>query len=211
MKHLIIPSIIAKNQAELATRVAKIKSLKPSFLQLDVMDGNFVKNTSFEFDFTLPKNMKTEAHLMVEHPDGWLNHNHSKISSAVAHYKADTHMHLFIEKCRLIKKKVGIAINPEVPVEAIAQYLNKIDKVLVMAVHPGKYGARFLPEVIGKIKHLRELAPKLDIEVDGGITPDTLARCKQAGANQFVVGSYLQNAKDVKMAWRELGASINNP
>lgn len=207
MNNLIIPALIATSQAELEKRLGKIKPLKPKLVQLDVMDGQFVPHTSFEFDFTLPKGTY-EAHLMMQHPEPWFIKNQSHLASIVLHYESQTHLHQLITSARVVCKQVGIALKPETEVESIVQYLKQIDKVLVMTVHPGQYGARFVPETLEKIKKLRKLAPKLDIEVDGGITPETLERCKDAGANQFVVGSFLQDAPDVKNAWKELHERI---
>ncbi len=208
MKYIIIPSIIAQSQTELERRIRKITPLKPELVQLDVMDGEFVKHTSLEFDFKIPKSFKLEGHLMLLDPHGWFMKYHAKISSVIVHYESNAHVHDMIKLAKKYRKKVGLAVNPETNVENIAQYLGFIDKVLVMSVHPGKYGASFLPQVLSKIKHLRNLAPKLDIEVDGGITPETLRLCKEAGANQFIVGSFLQNAKDVKRAWKELKKAL---
>ena len=204
MKSQLIPSIIARSQAELETRLKRISTLKPEQAHLDIMDGLFVKRTSLEFDLSLPKSMKYEAHLMMRDPQGWFVKNHRIISSVIIHYESKAHIHDFIKLAKKYKKQFGIAINPETPSEDIAQYLKRIDNVLVMAVHPGKYGSPFLPSVLNKIKYLRELNKKINIEVDGGITPETMRLCKRAGANQFVVGSFLQNAKDVKKAWNKL-------
>lgn len=207
MKYQIIPSIIAHSQQELEERISKLKK-HSKYIHLDIMDGDFVPHTSIEFDFKIPKAIKAEAHLMIEHPKPWLIHNHKKVSCVVAHYKSETHMHDFIKLAKKYKLKVGVAINPEVPAEAITQYIKLIDKILIMTVHPGNYGSPFLPETLNKIKYLRELDPKLNIEVDGGITPNTLKLCKEAGANQFIVGSYLQKSKNINRAWKELNNLI---
>ena len=211
MKSQLIPSIIARSQAELETRLKRISTLKPEQAHLDIMDGLFVKRTSLEFDLSLPKSMKYEAHLMMRDPLGWFVKNHRIISSVIIHYESKAHIHDFIKLAKKYKKSIGIAINPETPSEDIAQYLGLIKNVLVMTVHPGKYGSPFLPSVLNKIKYLRELNKKINIEVDGGITPETMRLCKRAGANQFVVGSFLQNAKNVKHAWHALEQAIILP
>ncbi|HLC54161.1 MAG TPA: ribulose-phosphate 3-epimerase [Candidatus Nanoarchaeia archaeon] len=209
MNYHIIPSIIARSQAELETRLKKILALKPKQVHLDIMDGLFVKRTSLEFDISLPKSTAYEAHLMMRDPHGWFVKNRVSISSAIIHYESKAHIHDFIKLAKKYKKSFGIALNPETPSEDIAQYLGLIDNILVMTVHPGKYGSPFLPSVLNKIKRIRELNKKIDIEVDGGITPETLRLCRCAGANQFVAGSFLQNAKNVKKAWTELTRALN--
>ncbi len=206
MKYQIIPSIIARSQKELEERIDKVKRYA-NLIQLDVMDGELVPHTSFEFNFKLPKN-NYEAHLMLESPKGWLMKHKSSINSVIIHYESEAHIHEFIKLAKKHKKKVGIALNPDTDAEAIKQYLKYIDKILVMTVYPGKYGSRFQSSELNKINFLRGLAPRLDIEVDGGIDNRTIKLCKQAGANQFVVGSYLQNARNVKSAMKELKAAI---
>ena len=203
MKQQIIPSIIAHSQKELNERISKLKK-HTRYLHLDIMDGEFVPQTSLEFDFKIPKKIKTEAHLMINSPKPWLVHNHNKIKCVIVHYKSETHIHDFIKLAKKYKLKVGLAINPEVPSEAISQYLKLVDKILIMTVKPGKYGSPFLSETLNKVKHLRELNSKIDIEVDGGINPKTLKLCKQAEANQFVVGSYLQRSKNINKSWKNI-------
>jgi len=203
MEHQIIPSIIANSQRELEERIRKLGK-HSNFIQLDVMDGEFVTQTSLEFDFKLPKGVKAEAHLMVNDPRGWFAKHHTQVTSVIIHYESDVRVHEFIRIARKYRKKIGIGINPSTPSEDIAQYTKLVDKILVMTVKPGKYGASFISEALGKIKYLRGLNPMIDIEVDGGINPETLVLCERAGANQFVVGSYLQKSKDINKAWREL-------
>ncbi|MEK6858550.1 MAG: ribulose-phosphate 3-epimerase [Nanoarchaeota archaeon] len=208
MKWAITPSIIARSQAELEERIHKLNPLKPLHLHLDIMDGTFVKRTSLEFSFIVPPPYTSEAHLMVRNPKGWLVKNHAQIDSFIVHYESETHLHECIKLAKHYKKKIGVALNPETNNEDVTQYLKLIDKVLIMTVHPGKYGSPFLPEMLEKIKHIRKLAPKLNIEVDGGITPETIKACRDAGANQFVIGSFLQNAKNVKDAWNKATYSL---
>lgn len=204
MNYTLIPSIIARSQKELDERLKKITPLKPATIHIDIMDGSFLPHVSLEFDFKVPKGFHPEAHLMVSDPHAWFIHNHVKVASILVHYESKVHLHDLIKSVHLLRKRIGIAINPETDTEDLAQYIYHIDKVVLMTAHPGAYGAPFLPASLLKIKHLRTQAPTLDIEVDGGITPETLAQCKAAGANQFVIGSYLQKARDVRKAWKEL-------
>lgn len=210
MKYTLIPAIIAHSQDELDKRITKINPLKPSSIQLDVMDGTFVPHTSFEFDFNVPKKYKSEAHLMIRDPHAWMLAHAHKVNQLLVHYESKAHLHDILKSARVLKKKIGIALNPETPVESLVQYIPYIDKILIMTVTPGAYGSRFLPKTLEKIKEIRTHNKKIDIEVDGGITPVTLAQCKKAGANQFVVGSYLQNARDIKKAWKELQTALKN-
>lgn len=200
MKLELVPSLIASSQAELDSRYARIHKLA-STVQLDVMDGLFVPHTSLQFPFAL-KAKDYEAHLMVQDPFAWI-HEHNA-DSFIIHYESKVHLHELIKLIRKKKSSVGLAINPKTPVESVSQYLDHIDMVLVMTVQPGAYGGRFLKQTLNKVAFLREKSPGLAIEVDGGITPETLPICKKAGANRFVVGSYLQKAKSVSEAWKKL-------
>jgi ribulose-phosphate 3-epimerase len=200
----IIPSLIANSQQELDTRLKKILPLKPEWVQLDIMDGSFVSQFSLDFDFELPKKIKYEAHLMVRNPEPWFAHAHKKINSVIVHYESQVHLAEFIAQAKGNKRKIGIALKPETDVDNILPYLHWIDKVLVMTVNPGKYGAPFLPKTIEKIKQLAKDKHKITIQVDGGINPKTIAQCANAGATEFIVGSYLQKSSDVKKSYREL-------
>ena len=113
MNYNIIPSIIARSQAELETRLKKILALKPKQVHLDIMDGLFVKRTSLEFDISLPKSTAYEAHLMMRDPHGWFVKNRVSISSAIIHYESKAHIHDFIKLAKKYKKSFGIALNPE--------------------------------------------------------------------------------------------------
>ncbi len=203
----IISSIIAQNQLELNQRLKKVpKSIKN--IQLDVMDGSFVPSFSLDFDFKLPSSREYEAHLMVAHPEPWFSHYHKHINSVIVQYESQVHLEEFIALAKGYKKKVGIAINPKTNIENIAPYLKWIDKILVMTVNPGKYGSSFLLETVEKVRNLRVLAPKLTIQVDGGITPKTISKAAGAGANEFVVGSYIQKSKSPSQAHHELQSAL---
>jgi len=199
-KKIIIPAIIAETQQQLLERINKVKDYSV-IIQLDIMDGVFVPNRSIDFDFKLPKtNCRFEAHLMINNPMEWINKNWKKIDMALIHFEScKNHMEI-IKTVKKLGRKVGFALNPETPVEKVREYLNDIDQILVMTVNPGFYGSSFLPETLGKIREIRRMKPDLNIEVDGGINPDTIRRVHDAGANMFVSGSYIVKSDDVKKA-----------
>jgi len=206
MKNRIIPSLIAKNQKELDKRFDKVK-VHSKIFQLDIMDGKFVKNKSLTFDFKLPKGKKYESHLMVRNPEEWIKENWKKSDSIIFHIeslKSEIEVKEIIKLIKSKKKKVGIALNPKTKVKKIISYLNSVDMVLVLTVKPGKYGSKFLPNTLKKVKEIRKLKPKLDIEVDGGISEKTISQARKAGANAFVSGSYLQKSRDVNKAIERL-------
>jgi len=195
---MIIPAIIAKNQKELELRVSKVKEYV-DIMQLDVMDGEFVPNESLNFDFDLPKGIY-EAHLMINDPDTWAKQNWSKVDTIILPIETLKDPKGTLDFVKKKGKKVGLVINPESPLDEIIPYLDGIDQVLIMTVHPGFYGSKFIPDALDKVLKLRKLKPKLPIEVDGGITPDTIDQAKKAGATMFVSGSYIQNFDTSKQA-----------
>lgn len=211
MKNLIIPSIIAKDQNELDKRIGKVKK-NFSWLQLDVMDGKLVKNSSLNFDFVLPKiRREYEAHLMIRSPEFWIRKNARKVDTIIFHFESVKKLgdaRKIVNLIRAKKKRVGVAISPRTDVETIRSLLEIVDMVLVMTVNPGSYGAKFLPSMLDKIEEIKKINSKLVIEVDGGISDKTIHKAKGAGANYFVVGSYLQNSRNVSRSKKRLNLLI---
>ena len=197
MKADIIPSIIAKDQKEFNRIYKKIKTFP--VVHLDVMGGHFVNNLSMWFPFKLQKH-RFEAHLMTTKPERFIGRHHDKFNKFIVHIETTKNPDDLIKFVKSKKRRIYLALNPETPISKIKKYLNKIDGVHIMTVHPGQYGAKFLPRTLNKIKQLRKLKPKLNIEVDGGITPETIGKVRKAGANQFVVGSYIQKHRNIKKA-----------
>ena len=202
MIYKIIPSIIAKNQKELNKRLNKVEKLSDVF-QLDVMDSKFVKNKSIFFSFKLPKS-KYEAHLMIKDPETWIKANYKRVNTIIFHVETTKNPLKIIRLIKSKMKKVGIAINPKTSINKIKPFLSQVDLILVMTVIPGKYGSKFQKSTLNKIKQIRELNKIIDIEVDGHEDPETIRLTKEAGANNFVVGSYLQNSKRIKEDYKIL-------
>ena len=205
----IIPSIIAKNQKEFDECFEKIKSLSPVF-HLDVMDGKFVRNKSLLFDLTLPR-AKYHIHLMVHNPEKYIEIIHSKAETIIFHLESVIKKEGVERVIKLIKKKkkkVWIALSPKTRSREVEPFLDSIDGVLIMTVAPGKYGERFLSRSLIKVKEIRSLNEEIDICVDGGINDKTIKKAVKVGANLFVVGSYLQDAEDVKKTVKELGGKL---
>jgi len=196
MKKMIVPAVIAKDQEELNAILQKVSG-NVDLVQLDVMDGKFVPNHSLDFDFKLDKRHKYEAHLMVESPDLWIETYGKRIDTLIAHFEATLNPERTVRIIKNMGKKAALALNPETGIEQIMDYLDDLDQILIMTVHPGFYGSPFLPKVMDKIARLRQLKPELNIEVDGGIKPETIAMTNQAGANMFVSGSYLVKADNM--------------
>ena len=191
----IIPAIIAKTQQELDEKLEKVKR-HASLFQLDVMDNKFVPSTSMDFDFNLPKGLEFEAHLMINNPMDWIRQNIDKVSTAIVHIESCRDPESIISFVKERGKKIGFALNPETPPEKVRPFLKKIDQVLILTVHPGFYGAKFVPEALEKVKELRIRKQGIDIEVDGGMNPETIRLADEAGANLFVSGSFIMESEN---------------
>lgn len=203
-KKEIIPAIIAKSQDELEEKINKVKE-HVKLVQLDIMDGKFVPNNSIDFDFKLPKaDCSFEAHLMINDPEEWVKKHVEKVDMVLAHIESCKKPGNLVNLVKNSEKKVGFVLNPETPLSSILGYIDDIDQVLIMTVNPGFYGSPFLPEMLNKIKKLRELKPDLDIEVDGAVTDKTISLVDNAGANMFVSGSYIVKAENVNDAINNL-------
>ncbi|MBI2148442.1 hypothetical protein HYU23_02085 [Candidatus Woesearchaeota archaeon] len=202
MKYKIIPTLMAKNQKELNILINKYKDYFKYF-QVDVMDGNFVRNKSNWFKFKLPKNFTYEAHLMINDPEKWIKKNYKQFDILIANFERVKNPMKLIEFVKSKKKKLGFVLNPETSINLVIPYLKYLDRVLILTVHPGKYGAEFLPETLHKVKVLRKIY-KGNIEVDGHINPEVIRLCKILGANLFAIGSYLKNSKDISKSKKEL-------
>ncbi len=202
MKYKIIPTIIANNQKEIDDLLLKYKPYFKHF-QIDVMDGKFVKNKSNWFDFKLPKGNLYEAHLMVDKPEDWIKKNYNKFDTLIANFEKVKNPNELIKFVKSKKKEIGFALNPETSLMHLMPYLKLIDVVLILTVHPGQYGAKFLPEILEKIEMLR-MDYKGNIEVDGHQDFINIQKCKKAGANLFAVGSYLKNTNNLKKSAQEL-------
>ena len=141
---------------------------------------------------------------MLKNPLDWIVKNFSKVDMILTHYEALSNPQMVIDFVRNEGKKIGFVLNPETSVDELFDYLDQLDQILIMTVNPGFYGSPFIPEIVNKISELREIAPKLDIEVDGGITDKTIDIVDEAGANMFVSGSYILKSKNIKQAFDRL-------
>jgi len=207
MSAVIMPTVFATTKSEFKERFARLVN-NFEYIHIDFMDGKFVKNKSLWFDFKLPhKPRKTyEAHLMVKEPLIWVNDkkNIKQVNTVIFHIESIGYPDEIISLIKSKHKKVGIALNPSTPVNKVKPYLSKISQITTLAVNPGKYGSRFLPSVLNKVKQLRKLKPNLNIEVDGGLGDKHLKEAKKAGANMFISGGYLQNTKNSREAYGKL-------
>lgn len=206
MKLEILPSLLAADFGRLSDEILRAEASGADALHLDIMDPHFVPNLSFGPDVvalsrrTAPGFCRN-VHLMMSRPDLYLD----KFAAAGAqtiqiHVEADCDLHVELARIRALGVKPAIVLNPETPVERIAPYLDEVDEVLVMTVHPGYGGQKFIADCLPKVSWVRERRPGLDIMVDGGVNGDTAVESVKAGANQLVAGSYLFKQADMAAA-----------
>ena len=210
MKYEILPSLLAADYAKLGEEILRAEASGADALHLDIMDPNFVPNLSFGPDVValakrVAPSFYRNVHLMMSRPDLYLE----KFAAAGAqtlqiHIEADCDLHRELKRIRSLGLKNAIVLNPETPVTTLLPYLDEVDEVLVMTVHPGYGGQKFIAECLEKVKFLREKRPALDIMIDGGGNAETIPLAAKAGANQFVAGSYLFGKADMKKAVDDL-------
>ncbi len=205
MEPLIVPAIIAQSQDELESMLERLRG-KVDRVMLDVMDGVFVPNRSLDFEFVLPDGFEYEAHLMTVNPIERLQNLKGKVDIAIIHVESLSDINEAVERVRRLGLKVTLALNPDTGVSAVEPYLDEIDSVLVMTVSPGKYGGRYTPEALAKVRGIREIDPEIPIEVDGGMNPENARAAREAGANIIASGSFIMKSEDVAHSLRLLAA-----
>ncbi|MEO0281379.1 MAG: ribulose-phosphate 3-epimerase [candidate division WOR-3 bacterium] len=195
----IIPSLLSIDLNNLQRSIASIPS-SVKILHLDVMDGHFVDNITFGPHFVKVVRELTDryldVHLMIENPDKYYDRFIDSGATHISfHIETTKDPVLLIKRLKKRKVKAGIVLNPETELERITPYLNFVDYVLVMSVHPGFAGQKFLKYTLKKVKKLKILRGnrKYKIEIDGGINDKTGKDAIKAGADWIVSGSYLFN------------------
>src|SRR5215468_9894146 len=194
----LAPSILAANFARLGEQVAQAEEGGASRIHVDVMDGHFVPNISFGAPIVQSLRQITvlqlETHLMISDPDFFLDEFVDAGSdSFLVHWEGNNNLHRTLQRIKALNKRAGVVINPATPAFVLEEVLPLIDQVLVMTVNPGFGGQHFLHMTLAKVKRVRQmidaLNPACDLELDGGIDPETAPFGVAAGANVLVAGT----------------------
>lgn len=190
----IVPAILTNNQEDYKNKISILEKIV-SRVQIDIVDGQFAKNHTINSkEIAIVKTpLFLEAHLMADEPEKYIkDFNKTDVKLITVHIEScKDNINDILDKIHLLGIKAGVAINPETPIEQIKKIVNKTDLVLLMGVHPGFGGQKFITETLEKIKALRKSSSTIPIEVDGGINKENIKEIVQAGADYLVIGSSL--------------------
>ena len=215
----LAPSILAADFARLGEQVAEAERAGADRIHVDIMDGHFVPNLSMGAPIVASLRPVTrlplETHLMISNPDLFLQEFADAGSdSFLVHWEGNFNLHRTVQNIKSIGKRAGVAINPATPADVLEEILPDVDQILVMTVNPGFGHQHFIQSTLAKIRRVRQMIdrvkPECDLEVDGGIDPETARLCVEAGANVFVAGSAIfSSSQSVNEAMTRLRAGRN--
>jgi ribulose-phosphate 3-epimerase len=203
MAHLIAPSLLASDFANLQRECEMLNKSEADWFHLDVMDGMFVPNISFGIPVIKAINEHTlkplDVHLMIEQPERYItDFKNAGANILTVHYEASTHLHRTLQAIKAEGMKAGVALNPHTSVDLLMPVIEEVDLVCLMSVNPGFGGQKFIEGTYRKVAQLKELITKANvaakIEIDGGVTSANAKDLIECGADVLVAGSFVFKA-----------------
>lgn len=208
----IIPAILTNNVGDYKNKIAAVNNIA-DWIQIDIADGQFVSSQTVQLKdlIKIPRQPKTEVHLMVNEPIKYLDDCRKLNAQLVLfHLESKNDPQLVIDGCRTKQLGVGLVLNPDTQLDHVVKYDSLVDVIQLMGVYPGFYGRPFIPETLDRLRALRKKLRHAMLEVDGGVNGENIAEVAATEVNRIVVGSAIFGGDDPKHEFQKLNDLVND-